>query len=104
MILKIMSIENLPDSDPRKNFTIIEGIRSVSSSTGDDGTKSLSLAMLDGTEMQEVKLVSNAYVMTDDGRTVSSFAAMTMLPADAIAGVRSGGVGDLPTTGSVMNV
>ncbi len=79
MYLKLMSCDPAPDHAPRKRFRILSdvaavGFERVSTGLPEGGSfPQARVTFRDGTT-EYFGMVGNAYVMTDDGKTISSFA------------------------------
>jgi hypothetical protein len=67
MFLKMMGTEDLPDRHGDKSYTIV-GCKSVQFSRTPDGA----FALID--EVKQFRLEGNAYVLSDTGKTLDSFA------------------------------
>lgn len=84
MLLKIMSGEDVPDSDPRKLFQLHDGVLSVRFHRPgpEEGEDEPALAettfKIGGNETFDVP--SNAYIMNEQGKTVASFSAHPYVP------------------------
>lgn len=74
LILKIMSGENLPDDDSRKSYILRTGVKSVEF-VRVDGLTLAAIEYADGTEGHSIPTAGNAYLMTEQGKTISSFSA-----------------------------
>ncbi len=75
MIVKIMSGEDLPDSDPRKRYDLYDGVNEVNFSQDDKGDSWAHMYLYMGSEdTLDVLVTGNVYVMNDNGKTVSTFA------------------------------
>lgn len=83
LYVKIMSDEDLPDTDPYKHYTIVpvannEVMRFVANSIAGGGNKDARYVLEvhapeGGIETHE--LTGNAYVMTESGKTIASHGA-----------------------------
>jgi hypothetical protein len=73
MLLKIMGAEDSSDDDSRKTFQLHEGVLSVSFKRT-DGNARVCATFADRLGLTETfDVPGNAYVMTDQGKTVASF-------------------------------
>lgn len=74
MLLKLMSDENIPDDDPRKCFTLIEGVVEAEfmRQEGDDEVAYLDVTLEDG-EKSSYELGGNVYLMTAEGAELANF-------------------------------
>ena len=70
--VKIMSSEDIPDSDSRKGFHLISGVKSVMPMRGEDGRAFVSLHYPDGSG-EHVEIQGNAYIMNENGKTIAAF-------------------------------
>lgn len=72
LYVKIMSDQNLPDTDPWKHYTIVpvENSQALEFVAKDDG-HALLVHTSDGSELV-TRLTGNAYVMNEHGRTIAS--------------------------------
>ena len=73
MYLKLMSSENASDSDSRKQHRILSNIDLIDFNREPDGKAFATVKFTDSDEMERFNLDGNAYVMNDDGETISSF-------------------------------
>jgi len=75
--VKMMSAEDIPDEDSRKNFTIFADVKQVSfewwspAGDGDFNTLQMNLFYPDDTS-QAVGVTGNVYIMNQNGKTVAS--------------------------------
>jgi hypothetical protein len=67
MYLKIMSAEDLPDSDPKKSFRILE-ILDASFTNGE-----ASVTFVDSLDAETFDIPANAYLMNESGKTVAQY-------------------------------
>lgn len=72
MYLKIMSDEDLPDSDSRKSFTIIANVRDAQFYRNPGAFPCVAYFLHDEDE-GTVCLAGNAYLMSEEGKTVAAF-------------------------------
>lgn len=72
LVVKMMSGEDLPDSNTSKQFDLIVSDHIVSCIRDDQGVGSIITLSKDGTE-QEYPMKGNAYVM-QNGKTIASYA------------------------------
>lgn len=82
MLLKIMSGEDAPDSDPRKLFELHDGVLSVRfhrPEEGDDEPTRAETTFEKGTN-EWFDVPSNAYIMNAQGKTVAHFSAHPYVP------------------------
>lgn len=83
LIVKIMSVENLPDDDPRKSHSLVANVSSVSFNRDSEGAVIARLYVRDEVKTAACggyvdhetfwEVPANAYVMNDKGKTVSTF-------------------------------
>lgn len=83
MFLKVMSPENAADDDSRKTYRLYGGIKVVEferiECPDELGFKAYAHVVYDDDSMSESIIVNgNAYVMNDDGKTISSFGAASL--------------------------
>lgn len=74
MFLKIMGRENCPDNDPRKTFRMME---CVDADFCRDGNHVAVRVIFEDGDIESFPVLANAYLMNNDGLTVSSFGAAT---------------------------
>lgn len=72
MYLKIMGPEDCPDNDSRKTFTLISNVECVTFERP-EGKVPIVYAKFDDGEDVSFPVPHNAYLMNNDGVTVSSF-------------------------------
>ena len=72
MFLKLMSDEDLPDEDPCKSYTIVEGVEEVSFFRTPDGRAFVDYLEPHGSRGNR-QLHGNAYVLNDAGEKVDGF-------------------------------
>lgn len=90
MIVKIMSDENVPDDDPRKSYLLYGNVSSVTwNRAADDSVTArmyirddVKTATVPGFSEHEVyaEVPANAYVMNQNGKTISTFCANPIEP------------------------
>lgn len=79
LYVKIMSDENLPDSDTRKTYTLYSGVVSVhfersAFQEGDEGYHiPRAILLFEDGEHESHGLLGNVYVMNADGKTIEKF-------------------------------
>lgn len=83
LVVKMMSSEDLPDSNTSKQFDLIVSDHIVSCIRDDEGKASIVTLSKDGSE-QEYPMKGNAYVM-QNGKTIASYAHMQS--CDHVAGL-----------------
>lgn len=76
MFLKMMSAENVADSDSRKSFQLIDHVSSVAFiREGVDAFVNVYPDNDNGDESTRFPVVGNCYLMNDEGRTIAQFGA-----------------------------
>ena len=74
MLLKIMGNEDAPDDDSRKTFQLHSGVLSVIFERDNNGRARVHASFYDRLAFTEMfDIPGNAYVMSDQGKTVASF-------------------------------
>lgn len=114
MFVKIMSGEDIPDNDNRKQFTIIQNVRTACTrratrdvlAVGSDHkptVKQSTAVYLDVTHgdgrCETLEIEGNAYLMSDAGRTVAAF-GFSPYPRPEFLVAGNGQVGDIPSGAS----
>lgn len=74
MFLKIMGKENCPDNDPRKTFRMLAFVADADFNRNDDDTVTVRVLFENG-DQESFPVLANAYLMNDNGLTVTSFGA-----------------------------
>ncbi len=72
LMLKLMSAQDLPDEDSRKRYSLYANIVTVDFVKKEDGRAWAEVLYTDG-GTEDFPLYGNAYLMNENGRTVSSF-------------------------------
>lgn len=76
MYVKMMSDENLPDTDSRKSFKLLSGVDTVTFNRSPEAPTEAGptayIVFKDGTN-ESFLLAGNVYVMTDEGKTIEKF-------------------------------
>lgn len=78
MIVKIMGSDDMPDSNPAKPCKIVAYVNEVNYHSLGTGEKCLTVYYqqpLRELMQEDFVLNGNAYLMSDDGKTIQSFAA-----------------------------
>lgn len=75
MFLKIMSGEDVPDSDTRKSFQLFDHVESADF-VREDGKPQVHVVFDDAPD-ETFDLLGNCYLMNDGGKTVASFGPAT---------------------------
>lgn len=78
MYLKLMSGEDAPDCDSRKSFTIHAGVTSCSFARDSTGNAHVVVGFESG-EPETIRLVGNAYLMNEAGKTIGQFGPMPLV-------------------------
>jgi hypothetical protein len=93
MYLKIMDAENAPDDDSRKAYRLLSDVVAVKFSRISDigqgpriGT--FAFVRFKSGEPETFDIPANAYLMNDNGKTISSWASMSLIPTTT--GLRPG--------------
>lgn len=80
MYLKLMSGEDAPDGDSCKTYRLFSHVSSVSFDRRANGTAVAEVVFdvdsASGVGIETFELEGNAYLMNDDGKTISSFGCM----------------------------
>jgi hypothetical protein len=71
MFLKIMSAENLSDSDSRKSFKLLDHVESAEFFRKPEGAQIN--VLFEGGDNENFPCEGNAYLMNDNGKTVAQF-------------------------------
>lgn len=101
LTLKLMSDENIPDDDSRKSFFLHAGVKSVDFRRDPDNPDVCRAHVLFSTGLETFDLVGNAYVMNENGKTVSSFGPSPWLDPASDGGVTYNGK---PSKEAIPNV
>lgn len=85
MIVKITGGENAPDHDARKTHTLLSNVIAVDFTRDPFGTAEARVTFATGpmnanTEVETFPVPGNAYVMNEDGKTISSFGSAPYVP------------------------
>lgn len=72
MYLKMMGPEDLPDSDTRKSYRLVQQVVDARTERHEDGKAFISYTIESG-EMFTVPVSGNVYILNDQGKTVSTF-------------------------------
>lgn len=78
MILKLMSDEEIVDSDSRKCFRLFDKVDRVAFVRGGGGNAYANIEFEDGESLHTVLVTGGVYLMNDSGKTVASFGATTI--------------------------
>lgn len=86
MFLKLMSDENIPDSDTRKSYRLLARVDAVhfnrSPEAPEPSHNARAYVTFEGGEREEFDLVGNAYVMNDTGKTIEKFGIHPLVPGE----------------------
>jgi hypothetical protein len=72
MYLKMMGSEDLPDSDSRKTFRLVQQVVDVTFERR-EGKAFVEFYLEDGARFSHVEVNGNVYVLNDQGKTVGSY-------------------------------
>lgn len=87
LIVKIMSGEHAADDDSRKTHTLLTDVKSCQFVRHDDGSASAVMTFggaRDGWAPERFAIEGNAYVMNENGKTISSFGITPLDPDPSV--------------------
>lgn len=86
MFVKLMSDENAPDQDSRKEFRLLADVtavifkRRVEAPVEDDTPHAI--VIFKDMTVESYPLVGNAYILNDEGKTIEKFGVAPLAPKD----------------------